>query len=138
MAPFEHFLLLASIALQIWIIWIKRCFEWIFFSYFVYIVVIITLKILQFQFGDSFLVTACRTRMLRRMLANQIYRYTQIALECVVYCPHCSMSYVILKGLKISNGLWSDGFNLRMTDNNKIYNDQKIGQTIVYNTLLKN
>ena len=33
---------------------------------------------------------------------------------------------VIFKGLKKPNGLRSDGFNLRMTDNNKKYNGQKI------------
>jgi len=39
-----------------------------------YIVVIITYRILRFQYGVSFLVTACRMRILRRTLTNQIHR----------------------------------------------------------------
>ena len=63
------------------LIWTNRCFKGIDFSYFVYIFVIITCRILHFQYGDSFLVMACRMRILRRMLANQIHRYKQIALK---------------------------------------------------------
>jgi hypothetical protein len=53
-------------------------------------------------------------------------------------CCVLSLLYnvVIVKNLKMSNGLRSDGFNLRMTENNKKCNGQKIGQIIVYNTLL--
>jgi len=54
------------------------------FSYFVHVVVIITCRILRFQYGGSFLVTACRMRILRGMLANQIHRCKQIALEFLI------------------------------------------------------
>ena len=46
---------LASCTLQMWINLTKICFEGIYFSYFVYIVVIILCRILRFWYGGSFL-----------------------------------------------------------------------------------
>jgi hypothetical protein len=62
----------------------KKMFEGMNVSYFAHAVVIITCRILRFQYGGSFLVMTCRMRILRRMLVNQIHRCKQIALEFLI------------------------------------------------------
>ena len=41
-------------------------------------------NVYDFTFGGSFLVMACRMQILCRMLADQIHRYKQIALEWII------------------------------------------------------
>ena len=78
---------LASRSLQMWINLNKKMFWMLDFSYFAFIVVIITCRILLFQYGGSSLVTACRMQILSWILANQIHWYKHIALESLTCSP---------------------------------------------------
>lgn len=67
-----------------WININKKICVCLYFSHSVYIVVIITCRILRFQYGGSFWATECRIWILRRIFANQIDPYKQIQREFLI------------------------------------------------------